>query len=708
MKILFLTTHLNIGGITSYIVHLARNLRRRGHRVIVSSNGGAMVGELEKSGITHVPIPIKTKSELSPRMLLCLPEVVSIVRENGIDIVHANTRVTQVLGRAATIMPRRAYVSTCHGFFKKRLGRNLYPCWGDRVIAISDAVRDHLIKDFNVSPDSVDLIYNGVDTVRFSVDIPDSEKSLFKKSLGLGSGRVIGTIGRLSTVKGYGYLIQAFARLRRYRKGLKLLIVGEGPDKDRLGEIAGGLGVRHDVVFHRPAFDTVRLLAAIDIFVSSSIQEGLGLSMAEAMAAGKPVVATDVGGVSSLVKDRSTGILVKPRDPNSLAGAILSLLDNPDLAKKLASNGRRIVKKDFTIGGMADRILDVYDRCLRQVEPVMSNILIVGVNWLGDTLFTTPFIRAIKRKYPSARVTCLAPPRCRELLEGNPDVDEVLLYDEKGAHKGLRAKWLLIQQMRRKDFDGSYILHRSFSKALMVFLSGIKRRIGYDTKRRGALLTKAVKEPVCGLHKVEYFLYLAGEAGAPTDDKKYKFTVGPDDRKEADRLLREHGVRPEDTMIVVNPGGNWPPKRWPKERFAELASRLSRELGARVVVTGAPKDSALAGVIASDAGEGAVNAAGRTTLKGLGALMERADIVISSDSGPMHIAAGVGSKVIALFGPTSDALTGPYGGGEFRVLKKDVGCGVPCYDSTCSEYRCMRAISVDDVISEIKSLLDKI
>lgn len=335
----------------------------------------------------------------------------------------------------------------------------------------------------------------------------------------------------------------------------------------------------------------------------------------------------------------------------------------------------------------------------------MNRILIVNVNWLGDVLFTTPFIKAIRRRFPEGFIACMVVPRCKELLEDNPYLDEIIIYDEEGRDKSLLGKLKLIMRLRRKRFDGAFILHRSFTRALMVFLSGIEMRIGYKTKHRGFLLTKPLEEPGLDLHKVEYFLNIAKNCGIDVSDKDYEFFVNGNERMAIDRFLKDRGVEKKDILVVLNPGGNWPPKRWPKERFAELSDRLSNELKIKTVVTGALKDSGLGREIVDLSQDQSINACGDTSIRRLGALMERADLVVSSDSGPMHLALGVKTKVIALFGPTSNLITGPYGSGDYAVLKKDVECPVPCYNFNCKDYRCMKAITVDEVFEKAKEML---
>ena len=706
MNILLFTTHLNIGGITLYTVNLAKCLKQKGHRVIVCSSGGDLSGELKREGISHVRLNIKTKSEINPKLLFALPRLISLIRDNRIEIIHAHTRVTQCLAALIARLCGIAYVATCHGFFKARLGRRIFKCWGDKAIAISDAVKDHLVKDLGVDPRKVELVYNGIDAERFNRELSVEDVLSLKRELGLRGGIVIGAIGRLSSVKGYKYLLEAFAELSERYKDIQLLIVGDGPERERLLNVAKELKIEKGVKFIEPRSDTPRLLSIIDIFVSSSVQEGLGLSLAEALASATGVVATDVGGVGSLIKDGETGLLVPSSDSRRLASAIATLVDDPGLKDKLGSNGRKLVGRDFKIEDMVNKIENIYKSVSAKKELKMDRILIVNVNWLGDVLFTTPFIRAIRERFPASYIACLVVPRCRELLEDNPNINDVIVYDEDGLHKSIFGKFNLIKTLRQKGFDGSFLLHRSFTRALLVFLSGIKNRIGYNTKKRGLLLTKALDEPLGSIHKVEYFLNLAEACGANIVQREYDFFVRDQERREVEDFFKKRGITSDDTLIVLNPGGNWPPKRWPKESFAEVADRLSSELNAKVVITGAPSDMDLAHEIMALTKTRLVSATGKTTLKSLGAVMERADLVISSDSGPMHLALGVKSKVIALFGPTSDAITGPYGRQkDFFVIKKDVDCAVPCYDFTCNDHRCMKAITVDEVVEKAKEML---
>ena len=334
-----------------------------------------------------------------------------------------------------------------------------------------------------------------------------------------------------------------------------------------------------------------------------------------------------------------------------------------------------------------------------------KKILIVNVNWIGDVIFSTPFIKAIRRNYPDSYTACLLHPRCVDVLNDNPGIDEIIVYDEEYSHRGLFGKLKLIAYLRKKNFDTAFILHRSFTKALITFLAGIRERIGYPTKGRGIFLTKPVEIPDEEVHKVEYFLNIARSCGINTRDISYEFFIKDSDRRKIRQFLNENGVNDRDRLAVLCPGGNWDPKRWPKENFALLADMLIEKLGARVVISGAKKDIPLADEIKNMMKEKPIISCGKTTLKELGALLERANLVVANDTGPMHIAVAMKAGTIALFGPTSPRLTGPYGQGNYKIIWKNKECDVPCYDLTCTDNRCMAAITVEDVFKASEDLL---
>lgn len=336
-----------------------------------------------------------------------------------------------------------------------------------------------------------------------------------------------------------------------------------------------------------------------------------------------------------------------------------------------------------------------------------KRILIFNVNWLGDVLFSTATIRNIRRNFPDGFIACVIPSRCYPVLKGNPHLDEIIIFDEGDRHKGVLDKLNFVKLLKSKRFDAVFLLHRSFSRALICRLAGIPERIGYYTKKRGFLLTKKIIAPKANtLHRIDYYLNIIEKAGLKVEDRYPEFFISEEDQKFVKDFLIKESIGKNDFLVVVNPGGNWLPKRWPKEHWASLSDRLIAEFNSKVIITGGPQDIKLAKEIESLMREKPIIACGVLNLKQLGALCSRPDLFITADSGPLHIANAIGAKkIIAIFGPTSPDITGPYPVKNVFILQKDVGCKVPCYVVNCKDNRCMKAISVDDVIEKIKNNL---
>lgn len=361
MKILLLTTHLDFGGIGIYCISLAKALKERGHDVRIASKGGALLNELENYGIRHIEINIRTKSELSPLLWKSRFILERIFKQWQPDIIHAQTRVAQVLAWMIFKKTGISYISTCHGFFRPRLSRKLFGFWGKKVIAISDAVREHLVNDLKVKKDKVVLINNGIDIKKFGIPVSDKEKNAYKSRIGIKPGPVVGVIARLSPVKGHRFLLSAVKELLKQYPNLQLLIVGDGPSKKEIIELTMKLGIGNCTFIEESAIDTRLSLSVMDVFVLPSVQEGLGLSLLEAMAAGVPVVGSNVGGVYSLIKDAHTGLLVAPQDSEALAAAISRLLSGRKNAMEMAARAKDFVKEKFSLDEMAKNVEAIYE-----------------------------------------------------------------------------------------------------------------------------------------------------------------------------------------------------------------------------------------------------------------------------------------------------------------------------------------------------------
>jgi glycosyltransferase involved in cell wall biosynthesis len=367
MKILLLTTHINVGGIGMYILTLAKYLKKEGYDVVIVSSSGELRDEFVREGIKHIYVDIKTKFEFGLKIWKALPRLIKILREHEIQLIHAQTRVAQVISFCLQKITGTPFISTCHGFFNyKRMSRRFFPCWGEKIIAISKSVKKHLIDDFKLNPDRVVQIYNGIELDQL-LKIGKEKDYMFLEQIGFFSDDIIiGSIGRLSPVKGFKYLVKGFKLIAEEYPRAKLLIIGEGTEEDTLREMVDDSGLNTRVIFIAGGGMSEKYLPLFDIFCMPSLHEGLGLSMMEAMAAGKVCIASDVGGLSELISDEYNGLLFPPKDPARIAGTIRKVLSNPLLCERLSANAREKARNNFSIDDSIKKTVNVYKKVMEK------------------------------------------------------------------------------------------------------------------------------------------------------------------------------------------------------------------------------------------------------------------------------------------------------------------------------------------------------
>jgi len=341
--------------------------------------------------------------------------------------------------------------------------------------------------------------------------------------------------------------------------------------------------------------------------------------------------------------------------------------------------------------------------------PPLQRILVVLPNWFGETLFVTPFLRALRRQRPDAHVAAMGWPQCREILLENPHLNEFVPYEERGAHRGLFGKWRIVRALRARRFDTAFILRKSLSRSWLLRLAGIPARVGFDNPKSGRLLTHRVPGPDETVHKAASYLALLPAVGLVSQSGRYEFHVAKAEQEAAHRLLAQYRLRADHPLVVIHPGANWDHKRWPAERFAALGDALAQRHRAQVLITGGPDDAALANRVARGMREPAIVLAGQTTLRQLGACIEQASLLVSNDTGVLHMGAALGRPLVALYGPTDPLRTGPLGDPRTTTVLHHAACcpRVPCYAPDHPEHPGMKAISVDEACGAAAALLER-
>ena len=353
------------------------------------------------------------------------------------------------------------------------------------------------------------------------------------------------------------------------------------------------------------------------------------------------------------------------------------------------------------------------------VNSECGRILIRGVNWVGDAVMTMPAVRALRDNFPDSRIGLLVKQWVMELFRNDPNVDVLLEY--KKEYSGIVGKFRAARDIRRDDFECAFLLQNAIDAAIVCFLAGIPQRTGYARDGRGILLTRSISvdDKVLRLHHIEYYLNMLNRAGLSAEYRLPWIYPRLDDRLGARQRL-SHLKRP---VVGLNPGAAYgSAKRWHPERFARVAMRVISELEGSVVIFGSEKEYPISTEIL-DSMEGDIvpeaavlNLAGKTSLYELCDLVAECDILVSNDSGPMHICYAVGTPIVALFGSTSPELTGPpdcsFDGAEFgyrfRVIRSNIECS-PCFERKCryGHLECMERISADTVFDAVKDLLPR-
>jgi heptosyltransferase-2 len=335
--------------------------------------------------------------------------------------------------------------------------------------------------------------------------------------------------------------------------------------------------------------------------------------------------------------------------------------------------------------------------------------LVKGTNWVGDTIISFPAVYSLRHLFPKAHITVLTKSHLTGLWKANTDLDEVIPYDMPTGAGRVFGEMRIARLVREKEIDLAVIFPRSFSSAWMVFLGGIPHRIGYKGEGRDWFLTERIgrtPELLCQ-HRMYYYLHLVEHLGRCPSPSLPSLFLNGNQESWSNAFLSQHDLK--DTVLIgFNPGATYgDAKCWPSERFVELGRRLKKGYGASILIFGSsrPQEKALNVMIAQGIGEGCLNLSGETSLLQLAALLRHCRVLATNDTGTMHIAAAMGTRVVAIFGPTDPQTTSPLGEGHV-VVRKKVSCS-PCLKRICPEdHRCMDLITVDEVYKSIGMHLD--
>ena len=349
----------------------------------------------------------------------------------------------------------------------------------------------------------------------------------------------------------------------------------------------------------------------------------------------------------------------------------------------------------------------------------IQRIALIQPSRIGDIVFSLPTLSALRGTFPRARITWLVDERCRELVEGHPDLDDWLVVPFKELEEALKKRaWKkmgrtlrrLKKELRSRSFDLSIDLHGLAKSALLVWMAGARWRIGSANttgmKELSGFFSREIPPRPEDRHTVERNLAVIHFLGGSARDPQFKLAISETARSQVREILGPAGRREEDRLVVVHAGAGWLSRRWPAERFAELINTLGRTPGLQVALIGGAEGGSPEGRLFEQLFSllrvPVLNLVNRLSLKQLMALLAGADLFIGNEAGPLHIATALDRPAVAIIGPTRPELTGPFGK-RARIVRKAVSCS-PCRERNCPDLTCMKAIEVADVLEAVRSV----
>jgi len=332
----------------------------------------------------------------------------------------------------------------------------------------------------------------------------------------------------------------------------------------------------------------------------------------------------------------------------------------------------------------------------------INKILIRTTNWLGDAVLTIPAMGQVRKAFPTSEITVVANPAVAEMLSNHPDCDRIIVWDKKRTHQGATGLLKFSSDLRQTRYNLSILFQNAIEAAIMVWLARIPKRLGYRTDARGLLLNYGIPIGAAErrLHHVDYYLNMLRQAGINLSPNRPRLYCSEVEIQWAQEQLSG------ENWVAVNIGAAYgSAKRWLPERFAEMATRICEELKGRVVLIGSHQEAELGNQISKAIRGPHLNLIGKTSIRQLMALLTQCRLLVTNDSGPMHIAAALDVPILALFGPTDHLTTSPVTD-YCRIVRHPVDCA-PCLKRHCpTDHRCMTSISVGDVLEAIGSLWD--
>jgi ADP-heptose:LPS heptosyltransferase/glycosyltransferase involved in cell wall biosynthesis len=647
---------------------------------VVASEEGWFTGKLKELKIPFEIVPMgKGKLRYIWRSIPAMMRLRKFLQQWKIQIIHANTFEASkfaLLGSFVLRIPlflHQRIVIQKSPFSQFAIEFKVLSQWMRRVICVSDAVKKSLLK-IGISQERLVTIRTGLDLEPFH----HSNKTYTKESMGIDSdGPVVGTIGIIRPEKKLEVFIHAAKNVLQSYPSARFFIAGDVVSeadqkyKEKLLSLVEELELSEQILWSGLWEDVPSLLPVFDIFISTSPVEALGRSIVEAMATGLPIVAVNGGGIPEVIEDGEEGLLIPPGEPDSLSRTIIELLKDHDNAKQLGAKARERVLSSFGMEEYVSKISLLLSSAVDNLSfkspfPERSRmdirkILIIKLRGIGDTILATPLISEIRKNFPKSNVTALVRRSSEKILHKNPDVDEILLYEEK-----LIGYIKLVRKLQRMKIDLALCPHASFRSALLSYLSRSKERVVNNFSGPNYFAT--VKRPISKIPKsaIERDLDCLRSLEIEPHERNTRMYFGEEDKEKVSHLFRRGKL-----SVGFSIGASREEKKWNLENFARVIDGL-KEKDVQMILFSSSNDEresdSLFRMVSSS-----FNSYKPKSIQELAAGLARCDLYIGNDSGPLHVAVAVGTPTIALFGPENPVEWHPYPDAEKHIVLRKGG-----------------------------------
>jgi ADP-heptose:LPS heptosyltransferase len=340
-----------------------------------------------------------------------------------------------------------------------------------------------------------------------------------------------------------------------------------------------------------------------------------------------------------------------------------------------------------------------------------ESFLVVRTDRIGDLVLSTPVLEAIRSNFPESHLAMLVSAYAAEVVKNNPNLDDVIIDDRENRHKGVKGFFVLLREIRRRKIDVSILLRPTLRLALLLFLAGIRRRIGSGYRSYQMFFNQKVyvHRKMNLRHEADYNLDLLRPLGIAPRKILPRVHLCPEEELFASRTWEEFNIVPEDVVVVIHPGSGNSSLNLPAKRFARVADELAERMDAKIIFTGTEKEKGLVDFIKNKMRYTAIDLAGKANTRELASILGRCDLAIANSTGPMHLAVALNTPTVAIFCPIFSAgpiRWGPYGEGH-EVVVPPVPVCFKCKPKSCPHYDCMEKIKTEEIVSKACAVLKR-